>query len=248
MKIKNLGLFVILFSFTCSQEVAAQKVVFEDVTTINGSITTTEKYAIIDCSGMPKKTVKTPDELSKSKTIGGRVRRHIQNTFQDGSEIVSAIVGDSIDCGTDGKGTNLISQKVSRKFAVAPTVQSSDGRTTWHGAAGWRIHPKNTNGIITLLVVGTADSGCAAYQGRNSSDPKGTWRLPTHRELLMIYSLHGQLETTDGFAKFEPQLYWSSTELDITAVWTTHFTTGASSARGRQVAVGDVRYRCVRDL
>ena len=260
MKNKILGLFVILFSFTWSQEVIAQIVVEKDVTTTNDGGTTTEKYAVIDCSGMPKKAIKTGDELKDSKqTVGGRVLRHRQANPK-GDEIVHTTNG------TDGKGTNMINQKVSRKFAVAPNdidangVAQPTGHTatmTWAQAAGWfcgtgeekpPLKPWEAGANIEITGESEpADTGCAMYRGRSGTDPKGSWRLPTQRELMIIYSLHGQFAktTTAGFVAFSSSNYWSAAEYYGSNSWYVNFLGGVVTSYNK---TNGFRARCVRDL
>ena len=148
--------------------------------------------AVIDCSGMPEGSVKSASELSASKTVGGRVRRHLQNN-QQGSHIT----------GTHGTAALYVNAKVSRKFIVAP----KDARTmSWAAASGWDAAANgDTNGN-----TGTASSGCASYSVNGLG--VGSWRLPTQRELMIIYAHKGQLEKVGSFAKFSSSDYLSATE------------------------------------
>ena len=181
--------------------------------------------AVIDCSGMPEGSVKSASELSASKTVGGRVRRHLQNN-QQGSHIT----------GTHGTAALYVNAKVSRKFIVAP----KDARTmSWAAASGWDAAANgDTNGN-----TGTANSGCASYSA-NGLDVGG-WRLPTQRELMTIYAHRGQLEKVGGFTKFSSSSYWSATELSGSSSWYANFITGNVSPSGK-ASGGNVR--CIYDL
>ena len=219
MNIKSLGVSVILLSLIFTQDIFSQ-IVFEE-----------SGYSVIDCSGMPAGAVKTAAELAASKQSvadGGRVLRHIQYTNQQGTHIT----------GTYGTDALYINQKVSRKFAVAKS--DAMAVTTWAPASGWAI---DANSEMTGNT-GTDNTGCAVYQGKDNADPKGSWRLPTQRELLVIYSLKGQLAKTAGFTAFSSSYYWNAAEATDSS-WHVHFTNGVTgyNAKSQRCAV-----RCVRDL
>ena len=219
MNIKSLGVSVILLSLIFAQDIFSQ-IVFDD--TVNG-------YSVIDCSGMPAGAVKTAAELAASKqsvAAGGRVLRHQQNN-QQGTYIT----------GTYGTDVLYINQKVSRKFAVAKS--DAMAAATWATASGW------ASGANDEIIGDSkpANTGCAEYQGKDNADPKGSWRLPIQRELMVIYSLKGQLAKTAGFTAFSSSNYWSAPEASGGSSW--YFGSGNVNASSKSSSYG---VRCVRDL
>ena len=220
MNIKSLGVSVILLSLIFTQDIFSQ-IVFEE-----------SGYSVIDCSGMPAGAVKTAAELAASKQSvadGGRVLRHIQYSNQQGTHIT----------GTYGTDALYINQKVSRKFAVAKSDVMDN--TTWAIASGWA---SGANSEITGDSK-PANTGCAVYQGKDNADPKGSWRLPTQRELMVIYSLKGQLAMTTGFTAFSSRYYCSATENNDSYSWCVYFDNGSVNYNLKNSSSG---VRCVRDL
>ena len=222
MKIKSLGVSVILVSLIFTQDVLSQ-VVFDDIA---------RGYSIIDCSGMAVGAVKTADELAASKQpelVGGRVLRHRQYVSQQGDYIG----------GTNGISFLYINQKVSRKFAVAKS--DAMAATDWARASGWASGANNDY----TGSPGNATTGCAVYRGKDSTDESGCWRLPTQREFLIIYSLKDQLAGTTGFTAFSSGNYCCATEFDGGTCWYLRFQDGFMSATSKFHSYG---VRCVRDL
>ena len=233
MKNTILGLFVILFMLTSSNEAISQIVIGEG------------GYAVIDCSGMAKNAVKTADELAKSKGVGGRLKRHVAN-----DEI--GYIG-----GTHGTTELYINQKVSRKFAVANQSidklgnESAHNLITWAEAAGWDL---SANYEVTGMAE-TANTGCVMYKGTSGNDAPGTWRLPTQRELMIIYSVRGQLKVVEPTFVEMPNgtgtlgnLYWTATESTDKKGWNLYFNIGQVSDIYNKDSGENVRTRCVKDL
>ena len=182
--------------------------------------------AVIDCSGMPEGSVKSASELSASKTVGGRVRRHRQV-----NQIATYITG------THGTTALYVNAKVSRKFIVAPADLA--GRMTWAVASGWDTAANSEKHGNT----GPANSGCATYSVNGLG--VGGWRLPTQRELEIIYAHKGQLEKVGGFTKFTSYVSWSATEHSGGYSWDVYFDDGMVNAYGKERRT-DIR--CVWDL
>ena len=237
MRINILGVFVILLILSLPQEVAAQRVIVE-----NG-------YAVIECSDMPSEVIKSPTELTLSK-IHGNVRLHILGASDQRGKF------DTSKFGTDKVYVN---DKISRKFAIAPNDYPKAGaRITWDDASGWLI--------VNNIVTDKKATGCALYQGKdNNISEKGMWRLPTQKELIIIYAHHGQLERAiSGFGKFSDDKtlpvnegiqyrYWSATEKDTPSrryevFFSMNFTSGDISTSAKAVK-GDLGYtRCIKDI
>ena len=209
----NVRFWVVIFLCTIfSVDSFAQRVYVEGV------------HAVIDCSSMPEGSVKSDSELSASKTVGGRVRRHLQNS-QQGTHIT----------GTHGTTALYVNAKVSRKFIVAP---ADAGVMSWAAASGWDAAADgDTNGN-----TGTANSGCASY---SANDLIGSWRLPTQRELMIITAHRGQLEKVGGFTRFSSNYYWSASQVGVITSFCQLSSTGRL-ATGRNATGYYVR--CVRDL
>ena len=237
MNIKYLCLFL-FFSLSIFSKSTAQRVVL------------LEGYAVIDCSGMPEGSIKSSQELFDSKmaqSAGGMVRRHVQcySGSQQGSEVEGLYGTPNV--------TLYINEKVSRKFCVSPDYINIDGSISatevemkWSQASGWGVGADGDDlGNIPPSVPLT---GCAAYGGKSSaSSERGLWRLPTARELLIIYSLKGQLSASSvvGFKPFSSSIYWSATEGISDYSWSVNFDRGYVSNGAKY---SPDRVRCVRDL
>lgn len=93
----------------------------------------------------------------------------------------------------------------------------------------------NTTSIMWLNMVN---------QCKNSTVDGGGWRMPTYRELQLMWVLKPELEKIEGFVSFYNSSYWSATEY-LDKSYVVNFTNG-------QAVYGD-RYahyktRCIRDL
>ena len=90
-----------------------------------------------------------------------------------------------------------------------------------------------------------AYSICKNY---DSSDGSGKWRLPTQRELMLMWILNKQITTiTTGVESFGAGGHWCSTEYNNTNSWYVNFGNGHTS-RSTPTKSGSLRVRCVRDL
>ncbi|MCL3849853.1 DUF1566 domain-containing protein [Parabacteroides sp. GYB001] len=84
---------------------------------------------------------------------------------------------------------------------------------------------------------------CASYNGEGGGT--GSWRLPTQRELLMIWILHPQLIGKGHFTAFFAGGYWSATEYSTNNVWRVYFGNGTVGTSNK---TNSFYVRCVRDL
>lgn len=165
----------------------------------------------------------------------------------------------------DNTGNGVYSEynpdiKISTLFAIAPTDIYDDGATTsgngnspkmhWATAAGFLVSAHTLN--INVRSSATQRS-CYMYKGKNGNDPCGTWRLPTHRELILMcilkYPLRNSSDET-GFTAFYSEKYWSASESY----------SGGGSKSGYNVEFSDkinagadwatvrLRVRCIRDI
>lgn len=116
--------------------------------------------------------------------------------------------------------SKVSNDKIYYKFEVHGTPNSTSM------AAGWR-------GAIDL---------CAGLYGGLE------WRLPTQRELMLIYVLHPELKEVTDFEPFSDNFYWSATQIsrDNKRSWFVYFETGAT-INFSKTSYGH-RVRCVREI
>lgn len=90
----------------------------------------------------------------------------------------------------------------------------------------------------------TAYDGCKA---KNTSGVTG-WRLPTQRELMLIYIFREKIGSMTGGLSVS-SYYWSSTESSdmSTASWFVYFSNGNTSSGQKNVA-NNRQVRCVREV
>lgn len=168
---------------------------------------------------------------------------------------------------------------VSRKFIISPTDVYDDGdvkansssvllngkknnnQMTWAVANGW-LATANTSGW--LIESKATMTGCYAYRGKNGTDPQGSWRTPTYRELSMILLFIHEIENTTsatGFQKFVRYTddlyaynrYWASTQGYDDSRYGSNGGLSKSgipfgSASNAAYKTGTARLRCIRDI
>lgn len=190
---------------------------------------------VIDAVGMPQGAAKSAAEVTASKTTGGRLYRHTEK---------------------GGSGSNPdVNAKISPKFAVAPNnidvngngIATQSTTISWAEAAGWNTGA-DTNNDATAT---TANTGCYMYKGPAGTDPLGTWRLPTQRELALVWVLNERIAEL-GMTLISGTYHWTATE----SSYTVNSVSGAMMVRfdGGTVETqmkpdnAARRVRCVRDL
>jgi hypothetical protein len=96
-----------------------------------------------------------------------------------------------------------------------------------------------------LMDWSSAQSGCAGYTQTGTS--AGDWRLPTQRELMLIWVMYMRGELTG--LSFRDSEFWSNTNSSTvgTALWSVGFESNSPTMRQRS-AIGSVYVRCVRDF
>ena len=213
----------------------AQKVYRADISGDSYPYTITKnnqsgKYYVIDTEGMPEGAIRTNAEYNSSlfETIDGkrRVYRHVQ---------------------TAGNGTNpTVNAKVSRRFAVCVDDINSTGTIennatmSWMAASGWDTDANNN----LNASAAPADTGCPMYAGPDGGED-GLWRLPTERELQLIWIMHEGLKKLSGFTSFNANDYWSATEGNTDNAWYVRFSTALTSNHSK---TNSNRVRPIRDL
>lgn len=80
---------------------------------------------------------------------------------------------------------------------------------------------------------------------------KTGWRLPTQRELMLMYVLKPELEQTNGFDPFNSgnYYYWSATDMNNngTTVWGVYFGSGTVGVLYKSERTWQLT-RCIRDI
>lgn len=78
----------------------------------------------------------------------------------------------------------------------------------------------------------------------NSTTDGGGWRLPTQRELMLMWVLKGELEATNGFEVFSGITYWSATQHNSAQKWCVLFQNGFTGVN----STSPYLVRCIREL
>ena len=136
-----------------------------------------------------------------------------------------------------------------------PTHERWLTTTPAHSESAWDANASEFNTVAVKFEVASKDASgfsfinwdaavqaCASY--KQSEDDAGTWRLPTERELKLIYDMRKQLTGTDLVDNY---YHWSATEAgDGNAnAWVVRFYNGqlTNTPKTSEYAV-----RCVRDV
>ncbi len=83
------------------------------------------------------------------------------------------------------------------------------------------------------------------YHGTGKCDESTGWRMPTQRELLLIWSVKDRLEALSGFTKFLNEPYWTM-QRSNTENYLIDFSTGLAVCHKPQDHKH--QYRCIREL
>jgi len=199
-------------------------------------------------------------------TAGGKTYAVVidNSAIQHNSRKTTAEMNDAIDAATGitvrhsdyiGNGSNAnINQKVSKKFAVSPTDVGLNGSAgsqlmNFAQASGW----ENTTGNVdnnrnASATVASPATGCKAYAGPSGGEV-GKWRLPTQREMQIMYILKSSYAGVAGFTQFTNGSYVTSTEGGfasyVAKCWVIEWSFG-SIFNGEKT--GTYYVRCVRDI
>lgn len=129
----------------------------------------------------------------------------------------------------DGNGGNLnVNSKLPFRILIAPTDLQN---LTWAQAMGF---DDQNNSNLEATPVGTVgQSGCSKYEPSSDfpgyAGVKSGWRLPTQRELQLMWLLHDAIDRAflkSGNYDKRDKLsggYWSATEGNATQAWWFHF-------------------------
>ena len=109
------------------------------------------------------------------------------------------------------------------------------------------IHSNTTNSVFKKIEVADSDNAASNWAAAKAACvTKGAgWRLPTQRELMLIWVMKDLLVQA-GLPVFGVGGYWASTGMDTTNTWYVRFSDGATNA----VANTNATYlsRCIREV
>lgn len=126
-------------------------------------------------------------------------------------------------------------------LGVGESVSGHNG--TWNAKMSIKFQVMRANHTVGTTDWTTAYNQCKSYNGEGGG--AGQWRLPTQRELMMIWILHPQLIGKGSFTAFDANYYWSASEYTATYAWGVSFSSGYVTNYGKTTS----RFvRCVRDL
>lgn len=112
-----------------------------------------------------------------------------------------------------GNGDNIsVNDKVPFRFIIAPADPENTTRywaaamsfNTGTGGDNTNLNP-NGGGSITNI-------GCRAYS--TAEFPAGSWRLPTQRELILMWIFRNAINAIYPSVQMTGKIYWSATEYD----------------------------------
>lgn len=126
-------------------------------------------------------------------------------------------------------------------LGVGESVSGHNG--TWNAKMSIKFQVMRANHTVGTTDWTTAYNQCKSYNGEGGG--AGQWRLPTQRELMMIWILHPQLIGKGSFTAFDANFYWSASEYNATTAWGVLFVNGSVYNYGK---TGSSYVRCVRDL
>ena len=155
-----------------------------------------------------------------------------------------------IAMGDEQSDVNKTMYKVLR---IARTDSKQDGSAgneamTWSKAVGLASSFDNSSAVNQSSASGT---GCPEYYEESNASDKGSWRLPTQREMQSMWIWKDELENADS-PLFEPfnttgNGYWTATESKVAPAKA--FVVGMKTAYSDAVLKsGTYSVRCVKEL
>lgn len=137
--------------------------------------------------------------------------------------------------------------KLPKRMQVAKVDCKLNGTTgastmTWAEAVGWTT----TSNSASTTVVASPATGCNAYYENTDASDKGTWRIPTQKELYIILLINPELKANASYTPLQINQYWMSTPFGSTAAWymgVYNYMFGPSSGKTSLHYV-----RCIKDL
>ena len=113
----------------------------------------------------------------------------------------------------------------------------------------------NTKIYRKLEVQRSADNTAVSYaeliHGTGKCNESQGWRLPTQREMLLIWSVKDKLEANSNFTKFKDEVYWTMLRVPA-GNYMVDFKTGLAGYHEDHITGSPIEhrhyYRCVREL
>ena len=135
---------------------------------------------------------------------------------------------------SNASGLNSYGEKFKVASQCANGKDGSSEKITWYEAAGVTESSCNPDGY----------SPCAEYSEASDRSDKGTWRLPTVRELKLIYDKRAELTVLN--LPLDPT-YWATSEYGSSgqSAWFVNFSNGYTDMLTKNSIF---RVRCVRDV
>lgn len=153
--------------------------------------------------------------------------------------------------------TSAYAQKVEAALVDGNPVINCEGMpagaytTTSKGNAEATLKTPEANATVyKRFAVSKADNSTSSTWFNAFTVCSGLgagWRLPTQRELQLIWILHNELKKANGFNPFIANSYWSATEDSSFSdgSWNVSFLNGNTSTSYKNY---DIRVRCLREL
>ena len=144
-----------------------------------------------------------------------------------------------------GNGDNIsVNDKVPFRFIIAPAEEAGNGRY-WAAVMGFHTGTGGDNANLNAAGSQSLLVGCRAYS--TAEFPAGSWRMPTQREMMIIWLFREGINAIYNTAQLSGQ-YWTATEdaQNANQAWYMDFisTTPQSSVATKATAY---KFRCVRD-
>lgn len=185
---------------------------------------------ILNSEGMPPVSVWEFGRKLRDKATGATIRHSLE----------------------EGNGNNLdVNSKLPFRFIIAPNDARNSSSVTgiyfdWASAMGFNA--ADNNNLNARATIPQRDTGCRSYippigQGY---PPHREWRLPTQRELDLIWLFRDIINQSFTASGYEPLSgsYWSSTESTASGAFSVDFTHIQLSKRPK---TDSYKVRCVSD-
>lgn len=146
-----------------------------------------------------------------------------------------------------GNGGNLsVNDRIPFRFIVAPE-DIGDNNRNWMTVQGVNDGGQNQNSDFTT----TANTGCRWYGTADAPGAGRTWRVPTQRELQLMWMFReaiGAIYNTKPMEEAgKTKRYWSSTEKGTDQAWFFDFTLGIPYCDTQAKNTVNGMARCVSD-
>lgn len=152
----------------------------------------------------------------------------------------------------DGTKVIIDASAISHTTTKKPRTTTGTNSTSCTQSTSDIASNANNEKVYKKFEVSTTDNSTHS-QWREAVDicadlatDGGGWRLPTQRELMLMWVLNSELRLTSGFTPFGPYGFWSATEGNTSSSWFVDFNFGNTYYDGGKVVYN--RVRCVREI